>query len=256
LFFAGAGGDFAMTTTNDRESGAGTVTVRKSDERGRADFGWLDSRNTFSFGEYHDPAHMGFRTLRVINEDRVSGGGGFPTHPHRDMEIVSYVLSGAMEHQDSMGTGTVIRPGDVQRMTAGTGVTHSEFNHGKAEPVHFFQIWILPERKGLKPGYEQKHFPAAERRNTLRLIGSRDGRGGSIVIHQDVDLYASDLEGGQSVTLDVRPGRGQWIQVARGAVTANGVALRAGDGASVEGAKRLDIRAGEAAEFLVFDLGG
>ncbi|MCE9613587.1 MAG: pirin family protein [Lentisphaerae bacterium] len=232
----------------------GTVTVRAADARGRADFGWLDSRHTFSFGEYHDAAHMGFRTLRVINEDRVSGGGGFPTHPHRDMEIVSYVLAGAMEHQDSMGNGSTIRPGDVQRMSAGTGVAHSEFNHSPTESVHFFQIWILPERRGLPPGYEQKHFTAADRRNRLRLIGSRDGRDGSVTIHQDVELYAALLDAGQSVRHAITAGRGVWVQVARGGLAVNGVAVKAGDGVAVDGAPALDIRCTDPAEFLVFDL--
>jgi redox-sensitive bicupin YhaK (pirin superfamily) len=240
-----------MTT---KAQDAGLVTVRKSADRGQADFGWLDSRHSFSFGEYYDPKHMGYRTLRVINEDFIAGGGGFPTHPHRDMEIVTYVLKGGLEHKDSMGTGSVVVPGDVQRMSAGTGVTHSEFNHSEKETVHLLQIWILPERRGLQPGYEQKTFPAADKRNRLRLIGSRDGRDGSVTIHQDVNLYASVLDAGASVSLPVAAGRGVWVQVTKGAVTANGAKLAAGDGASIEKAAVVEISASEESELLVFDL--
>lgn len=230
------------------------ITIRKSDDRGRAQHGWLDSRHTFSFADYHDPEHMGFRTLRVINEDRVEAGQGFGTHPHRDMEILSYVLDGALEHKDSMGTSSVIRPGEVQRMSAGTGVLHSEYNPSRTDPVHFLQIWIFPEKKGLKPGYEQKAFPAAERTNALRLVASRDGRDGSLTIHQDAELYTTLLTKGGKVAHALGAGRSAWVQVARGAVTLNGQPLRAGDGASVTAEKSLELSATGDAEVLLFDL--
>src|SRR5262245_649968 len=217
------------------------ITVRRSAERGHADHGWLDSRHTFSFADYYDPKHMGFRALRVINEDRVAGGQGFPRHPHRDMEIVSYVLSGALEHKDSLGTGSTIRPGDVQRMSAGTGVTHSEFNPSPAEPVHFLQIWLLPEREGIQPSYAQQNFPAESRGGRLRLVASRDARDGSLRVHQDVDLYAGLLGAGDRVEFALRPGRSAWLQLARGRCTLNGVALEAGDGAAVRSESRLEI---------------
>src|SRR3954470_15502075 len=199
-----------------------TLTLRKSEERGRANFGWLDSKHSFSFGHYHDAKNMGFGPLRVINDDRVAPGGGFPTHPHSDMEIISYVLEGALEHKDSLGTGSVIRPGDVQRMSAGTGIRHSEFNASETKPVHFLQIWIIPERRGLAPSYDQKAFADDEKRGKLRLVGSRDGRNGSVIIHRDVDLYASLLSAGEIVTHELSAGRGAWVQVARGSVTLNG----------------------------------
>src|SRR5688572_20268943 len=204
------------------------IHVRKAEDRGRADHGWLDSRHTFSFADYHDPHYMGFRTLRVINEDRVRPGEGFGTHPHRDMEILSYVIEGALEHKDNIGTSSVIRPGEVQRMTAGTGVLHSEFNPSRKEPVHFLQIWILPEKKGLKPGYEQKMFADGERRNRLRLVASRDRRDGSLSIHQDAELYATLLDSGRTVVHPLAPGRHAWVQVVRGAVALNGRPLHAG----------------------------
>lgn len=234
-----------------------TLTVRKSDERGRANFGWLDSKHTFSFGNYFDSAHMGFGPLRVINDDRVAPGGGFPSHPHSDMEIVTYVLEGALEHKDSLGTGSVVRPGDVQRMSAGSGIRHSEFNASRSEPVHFLQIWIVPERKGLPPGYEQKVFPDAEKRGTLRLVGSRDGREGSLTIHQDVDLYATLLANGDAVEHTIAAGRGGWVQVARGSVILNGKSLSEGDGVAVStsGPLRLEGRADAEAEVLLFDMG-
>src|SRR5581483_6022908 len=197
------------------------ITIRKSGDRGHAEHGWLDSRHTFSFADYYDQDQMGFRTLRVINEDRVRPGEGFGTHPHRDMEIVSYVLEGALEHKDSLGTSSVIRPGEVQRMTAGSGVLHSEYNPSQKEPVHFLQIWILPEKKGLRPGYEQKAFPDDQRSNRLRLVASRDGRDGSLTIHQDVDLYSTLLEKGKAVSHALQPGRHAWIQVTRGGLTLN-----------------------------------
>ena len=230
------------------------ITVRKAQERGHARHGWLDSFHTFSFAGYHDPEHMGFRALRVINEDRVQPRRGFDTHSHRDMEIVTYVLGGALRHEDSLGTGSVIRPGDVQRMSAGTGVSHSEFNHSATELVHLLQIWILPEREGLAPSYEQKHFPSEERRGVLRLVASRDARSGSIRIHQDVDLYASLLGEGESLSHALRPGRHAWLQVARGHCTLNGSPLEAGDGAAVSGEATLRLTGATDAEILLFDL--
>jgi redox-sensitive bicupin YhaK (pirin superfamily) len=230
------------------------IIVRPAEERGVANFGWLDSRHTFSFGHYYDPRHMGIGALRVINDDRVAPGGGFDTHSHQDMEIISYVLEGAMEHQDSIGTGSVIRPGDVQRMTAGTGIAHSEFNHSRAEPVHFLQIWIVPERKGLEPGYEQKTFPLEERRGKARLVASRDGRDGSLTVHQDIDLYTSVLEAGDEVAIALRPERSAWVQVARGAVTLNGTGLKEGDGAAVFDTATLTLTSDTGGEVLVFDL--
>jgi redox-sensitive bicupin YhaK (pirin superfamily) len=226
------------------------IRVRRAEERGHFDHGWLNTYHTFSFADYHDPDFMGFRSLRVINEDRVEAGRGFGTHGHRDMEIISYVLEGELGHGDSMGTGSVIRPGEVQRMSAGTGVMHSEKN-ASAMPVHFLQIWIVPERKGLSPEYEQKAFPAPERENRLRLVASHDGRDGSLTIHQDVDLYTTTLRDG-SVTFDFRPNRYGWLQVARGAVTLNGEELRAGDGAAIEHESQVTI-AGDG-EALLFDL--
>ena len=231
------------------------LTKRPADERGTANFGWLDSRHSFSFGDYRDPKHMGFGPLRVINEDRVRGGGGFPTHGHRDMEIVTYVIEGALEHKDSTGGGSVIRPGDVQRMSAGTGIRHSEFNASRTDPVHFLQIWIIPEQEGLSPGYEQKHLPAEARRGALRLIGSRDGRDGSVTIHRDVDLYAAVFAGGETAHRDVRPGRKLWLQVVRGSVAVNGTDAGAGDGIAVEDVDHLDIAAKGEAEVLLFDMG-
>jgi len=230
------------------------IIVRPAEERGVANFGWLDSRHTFSFGHYYDPRHMGIGALRVINDDRVAPGGGFDTHAHQDMEIISYVLEGAMEHQDSIGTGSVIRPGDVQRMTAGTGIAHSEFNHSRAEPVHFLQIWIVPERKGLEPGYEQKTFPLEERRGKARLVASRDGRDGSLTVHQDIDLYTSVLEASNEVAIALRPERSAWVQVARGAVTLNGTGLKEGDGAAVFDTATLTLTSDTGGEVLVFDL--
>jgi redox-sensitive bicupin YhaK (pirin superfamily) len=231
------------------------ITIRKSDDRGRADHGWLDSRHTFSFADYHDPDQMGFRTLRVINEDRVEAGQGFGTHPHRDMEILSYVLEGALEHKDSMGTSSTIRPGEVQRMTAGTGVLHSEYNPSRKEPVHFLQIWIMPEKKSLKPGYEQKAFPDVDRKNRLRLVASRDGRDGSLTIHQDAELYTTLLSRGESVSHPLKAGRHAWVQVARGAATLNGKPLATGDGAAISGEQSLELKATADAEVLMFDLG-
>ena len=233
---------------------AAALSVRKADARGRAQFGWLDSRHSFSFGQYHDPAYMGFGPLRVINDDRVAPGAGFDTHSHRDMEIISYVLDGAMEHKDSIGTGSVIRPGDVQRMSAGTGILHSEFNHSASDPVHFLQIWVLPERAGLAPGYEQKTFTDAEKRGRLRLVGSRDGRNGSVTIHQAVDLYAGLFDAGERTRFDLADGRIGWIHVARGSVDINGETLSAGDGAAVREPGLIEIEGRRDAEVLVFDM--
>jgi quercetin 2,3-dioxygenase len=230
------------------------ATLRKSDARGRANFGWLDSRHSFSFGHYHDPDHMGFGPLRVINEDRVAPGGGFPTHPHSDMEIISYVLEGALEHKDSLGTGSVIRPGDIQRMSAGTGIRHSEFNASDKEPVHFLQIWIIPEREGITPSYQQKSFDAAARRGQLRLIASGGGRDGSITIHQDADLYSALLETGEGVSHKLATSRGAWIQLAHGAIAVNGQQLLAGDGLAVKDAGDLRIEAQSNAEVLLLDV--
>jgi quercetin 2,3-dioxygenase len=231
------------------------ITVRPAEERGLANLGWLNSRHSFSFGHYYDPQQMGFGPLRVINEDRVSPGGGFDTHGHRDMEIISYVLNGALAHKDSIGTGSVIRPGDVQRMSAGTGVRHSEFNDSKTAPVHFLQIWLLPAQEGLTPSYEQKNFAAGEKAGKLRLILSPDGRDGSLTIHQDAAIYASVLQEGEAVTHTLKPGRKAWLQVVRGSLDLNGQWLRTGDGAAVEDAPALTIAAhAEGAEILLFDL--
>ena len=231
------------------------INVRHAAERGIANFGWLDSRHTFSFGEYHDPKHMGFGPLRVINEDRVSPGQGFGTHGHKDMEIISYVLVGALEHKDSIGTGSVIRPGDVQVMSAGTGIRHSEFNHSKTEPVHFLQIWIVPAREGIAPRYEQKTFSDGDKRGKLRLVGSSDGSDGSVVVHQDVKIYAALLKTGEQVTHALPPGRKGWLQIIRGAVTVNAQALAEGDGAAIIGEPALDMTAKvDGTELLVFDL--
>ncbi|MBP2314606.1 pirin family protein [Azospirillum soli] len=230
------------------------ITVRHRDERGKVNMGWLDSRHTFSFGHYYDPAHMGFRALRVINDDRVIPGAGFPTHGHADMEIVSYVLDGALEHKDTLGTSSVIRPGDVQRMSAGSGIRHSEYNASKSESVHFLQIWILPDEEGMVPGYEQKAFPAEEKQGRLRLVGSKDGRDGSVTIHQDLDLYATLLGDGDAVTHDLRPGRHAWVQVARGQARLNGVTLKEGDGAAVSDETTLTLDSDSGAEVLLFDL--
>jgi redox-sensitive bicupin YhaK (pirin superfamily) len=230
------------------------IVKRPAAERGHFNHGWLDTSHTFSFAGYHDSEHMGFRTLRVINEDRVQGGKGFGAHSHNDMEIVTYVLEGALAHSDSMGNRSTIVPGDVQRMTAGTGVTHSEFNPRPQEPVHFLQIWILPDRRGLAPGYEQKAIPEAEERGALRLVASRDGRDGSVTIHQDVDLYASRLLPGERVKHAVASGRHAWLQVVTGRIELNGTALGAGDGAAVSRESALEMVAVEPAHFLLFDL--
>ena len=227
---------------------------RKAQDRGRADFGWLDSRHSFSFGQYHDPAHMGFGALRVINDDRVAAGGGFDTHGHKDMEIFSYVLEGELAHRDSLGSGSVIRPGDVQLMSAGTGIRHSEFNASEENPVHFLQIWIMPEKQGLSPAYAEKHFPEGERRNQLKLIVSPDGRDGSLKIHQDAAIHAGLLEEGAKLTKTLKPDRRYWLQVAKGALDVNGEAVMEGDGLAVVKEESLRVTAKVPSEILLFDL--
>ncbi len=230
------------------------LDVIRSETRGAADHGWLKARHTFSFADYHDPERVHFGTLRVINEDRIAPSMGFGTHPHRDMEIVTYIISGAIEHKDSMGNGTVIRAGEVQRMTAGTGVLHSEFNHSEDEELHLLQIWIFPEEKNLDPGYEQTLFPRETKLNQLRLVGSRDGRDGSLTIHQDVDLYASVLESGHEVTLDDTAGRRIFVQVISGSVEVNDATLEAGDGIKLRQYDTITVTAKTDAEFLLFNL--
>jgi quercetin 2,3-dioxygenase len=230
------------------------ITLRLANDRGHADHGWLNTYHTFSFAGYHDPAHMGFRALRVINEDRVQPGEGFGTHPHRDMEIISYVLEGGLQHRDSMGNGSVIRPGEIQRMSAGTGVTHSEFNPSTGEVVHFLQIWLLPTARGLEPGYEQKVIPAGDLEGRLRLVASADGGSGSVVIHADARLYAGRFDEGTVGELPVPEGRHAWVHVARGKARVNGHALEAGDGAALSAEPTVRIEGIDASEVLVFDL--
>ena len=230
------------------------INILKSNERGHADHGWLNTHFTFSFADYYDPKHVQFRTLRVMNDDRVAGGGGFPMHPHRDMEIVTYVLEGALEHRDSMGNGSVIKPGDIQYMSAGTGVTHSEFNASKTEPVHLYQIWMFPEKQGLKPAYDQKNFTEAEKRGKLRLVASPDGREGSVKIRQDNELYATVLGKGDSVKHELKPDRHAYVQVARGSVKLNGKDLAEGDGAAISAEKSVELTGISNAEVLLFDL--
>jgi len=232
------------------------IKLRPAQERGIANYGWLKSRHSFSFAEYYDPRFMGYSVLRVLNDDRVDGGAGFPTHPHRNMEIVSYVLDGAMEHRDSMGYGGVIRPGDVQRMSAGTGVTHSEFNASDTEPLHFLQIWIVPDRNDLMPSYEQKHFDETERRGRLRLIASPDGSDGSVTIHQDARLYATLLSADEQASLPIDDGRKVYMHVARGSVQLDGKAMHEGDGAYIEQQEVLEMKGVKDGEVLVFDLPG
>ncbi len=230
------------------------ITIRRSNERGGGDFGWLNSRHTFSFDTYNDPRFMGFRSLRVINEDWVKGGHGFPMHPHRDMEIITYLLDGELEHKDSMGNGSIIRPGDGQRMSAGTGVRHSEANASDTETAHLLQIWIMPDRSGHKPGYEQKSFPEAEKRGKFRQIAGPDGKDGSVTIHQDAKLYVSLLEAEQEVKHELGDGRHAWLQVARGTVELNGKSLNQGDGAAVSDEQKLVVKGASDAEILLFDL--
>jgi redox-sensitive bicupin YhaK (pirin superfamily) len=230
------------------------IQLRKATERGHFNHGWLDTYHTFSFGDYYDPAYMGFRSLRVINDDRVQPGQGFGMHGHRDMEIVTYVLEGALEHRDSLGNGSVLRPGELQHMTAGTGVRHSEFNPSDQESVHLYQIWLLPDRKGLQPGYEQKAFSAAERQDALRVVASPGGEADSLQIHQDARLYLSTLQRGQSVAHVLKPGRRAWLQVLRGQVTLNGQPFSEGDGAAVSEEETLEIKGQDASEVMLFDL--
>lgn len=229
------------------------ITIRKAGARGHVDHGWLDTYHTFSFAHYYDPAQMGFSALRVINEDRVAPGQGFGTHGHRDMEILTYVLEGALEHRDSTGGGGVLRPGDVQRMSAGTGVTHSEFNHSANELLHFLQIWILPETSNLAPSYEEKHFPAAERQGMLCLLASRDGGGSSLRLNQDAQVFATILNG-QKLKHVMGPGRSAWVQVARGTLQLNGNDLAAGDGAAIREESEIEFATGSTCELLLFDL--
>jgi redox-sensitive bicupin YhaK (pirin superfamily) len=230
------------------------IQIRKSHERGHANHGWLDTHFTFSFADYYDPKHVHFRTLRVMNDDRIAAGGGFPMHPHRDMEIVTYVLEGALAHRDSMGNGSVIKPGDLQYMSAGTGVTHSEFNASETEPAHLYQIWMFPQEKGLKPAYGQKNFSEAEKRGKLRLLASPDGRDGSVKIRQDNQLYATVLGAGEAVKHELKPERHAYIQVARGTVKLNGTQLETGDGAAISDEKAVELTGIADAEVLFFDL--
>lgn len=233
------------------------IAILKSSERGHFDHGWLDTYHSFSFGDYHDPQRMGYRALRVINEDRVAPGQGFGMHRHRDMEIVTWVLEGALEHKDSLGHGEILRPGEAQRMTAGTGILHSEFNPSRTDPVHLLQIWILPDRRGHEPGYEQKRFPAETWSDRLGLIASPDGRDGSVTIHQDASIYVGRLREGGTVEHALAPGRHAWVQVARGSGAVNGQAVSQGDAAAIEDESSVRLKAGdrEGAEFLLFDLG-
>jgi redox-sensitive bicupin YhaK (pirin superfamily) len=230
------------------------ISLRRNEERGGGNFGWLNTRHTFSFGSYHDPRFMGFRSLRVINEDVVAPAGGFPVHPHRDMEIITYILEGKLEHKDSLGTGSIILPGDGQRMTAGYGIRHSEFNPSKSDSVHLLQIWISPTEKGLEPSYEQKRFSESEKRGKLRLIASHDGAQGSVTINQDAQLYVSLLSPGQKVSHQFGPKRYGWLQVAKGAVELNGLKLKQGDGAAIGDEKIVNIKGAADSEVLLFDL--
>jgi redox-sensitive bicupin YhaK (pirin superfamily) len=230
------------------------IAFRDRMARGRTRTGWLDSRHSFDFGGYKDPAHMGFRALRVINEDRVIPGAGFAPHRHRDMDILTYVLSGTVEHKDSLGNGAMVRPGDVQRMSAGTGIEHSEFNPSPDEPVHLLQIWIIPDTDDLPPSYEQKAFPLEQRRGKLRLVAAPNGQDGAVALHEDARLFVANLESGERVAHDIAPGRGVWLQVARGIIALNDTEMREGDGAAIEGEPRITIEADTDAEILLFDL--
>lgn len=230
------------------------LALRKAADRGRSRISWLDSYHTFSFADYHDPNAMGFRSLRVINDDTVAPGGGFGTHGHRDMEIITYVLEGALEHADSLGTGSVIRPGDVQKMSAGSGIRHSEFNHSQSDPVHFLQIWLIPDRSGVQPGYQQLHFPREAKLGKLLLVASNEKRDGLIHVQQDAKLYVSVLEEGQRVEHELAHGRHAWVHIARGAAIVNGQTLSAGDGAAINGQSKIEISGAPAGELLLFDL--
>lgn len=229
------------------------IKLRRAEDRGHARYGWLDTHHTFSFGDYHDPEHVGFRMLRVINDDRVAPGAGFPTHPHRDMEIVTYVLEGALEHRDSMGNGSVIRPGEVQRMSAGTGVLHSEYNHSKEEEVRLLQIWVIPNERNLEPSYEQRQFDRSERTGRLRIVASPDGRDGSVRIHQDASIYTALLREEDEVAHPLAEGRHAWVHVATGSVRLNGIEMKEGDGAAVSDEGSVTLTGGDA-EILLFDL--
>jgi redox-sensitive bicupin YhaK (pirin superfamily) len=231
------------------------ITIRKAAQRGRTNIDWLDSWHSFSFGDYYDPRNMGFGPLRVINDDIVGAGGGFGMHPHRDMEIITYVVSGSLEHKDSLGTGSVIKRGEVQRMTAGTGIRHSEFNPSPSEAVRLLQIWIMPDRQGLKPSYEQRTIGDDQKQNRLRLIASHDGRDGAVTINQDADVYAALLQPGQKISHPLRTGRSAWAQVVSGNLTLNGAELSPGDGAAIQNESNLEFLAGQPAELLLFDLG-
>ncbi len=230
------------------------MTIRRANERGHANHGWLDAHHTFSFADYHDPNWMGFRSLRVINDDTIAGGGGFGTHPHRDMEIITYILGGALQHRDSMGHEAVLKAGDVQRISAGTGIAHSEFNYSPIEPVHLLQIWLYPERKGVKPAYAERSLGNGNAKQGLTLVASRDGRDGSVSIHQDADLWLARLDGGAGTTHTLKAGRHAWVQVAEGEVTLNGQTLRAGDGAALSEETALTLTAKAPAQALLFDL--
>jgi redox-sensitive bicupin YhaK (pirin superfamily) len=230
------------------------MTIRRANERGHANHGWLDAHHTFSFADYHDPNWMGFRSLRVINDDTIAGGGGFGTHPHRDMEIITYILSGALQHRDSMGHEAVLKAGDVQRISAGTGIAHSEFNYSPIEPVHLLQIWLYPERKGVKPAYAERSLGNGSAKPGLSLVASRDGRDGSVSIHQDADLWLARLDDGVHAIHTLKPGRHAWVQVAEGEVTLNGQTLRAGDGAALSEESTLTLAAKKPAQALLFDL--
>jgi len=230
------------------------ITIRKAEERGHANFGWLNTYHTFSFANYYDRNYLGFRSLRVINEDRVQPGGGFPSHSHRDMEIITYVLNGALEHQDSLGNGSIIRPGEVQRMSAGTGITHSEYNPSKTDDVHLLQIWLFPDTPNLQPSYEQKQFAIAQNPNQLHLVAAPKGKNNAVTIHQDVELYAGILHPGQQISYCLSPQRHAWLQVAQGAISVNNNSLKAGDGVAMSNEEKLVISASEQAEILLFDL--
>lgn len=230
------------------------LTIRKSSDRGPSDLGWLKSKHTFSFGHYYDPDHMGYESLRVINDDRVAPAAGFGAHPHENMEIISYVLEGALEHKDSMGNGSVIKPGEVQRLSAGTGMTHSEFNHSKETEVHFLQIWFLPDQKNVKPSYEQKAFSDEEKRGRFRLVASQSARDGSVNLNQDVDMSVALLDKAESADYNIQPGRKAWVHIARGKVTLNGKRLQTGDGAAISGDQSLCFQHPDQAEIIVFDM--
>jgi quercetin 2,3-dioxygenase len=230
------------------------ITVRRASDRGQGQYGWLDTRHTFSFNNYHDPRHMSFRVLRVMNEDWIAPGQGFGTHGHRDMEIITYVLEGALAHKDSLGNGSVLRPGEFQRMTAGTGIEHSEFNPSDSEPVHLYQIWLFPDRRGLPPSYDQRAFPGEERKARLRVVASPDGRDGSLTIYQDAEVFLTTLDAGEHVTHTLAPGRHAWIQVMRGAVKLDNLDLAAGDGAAVSDLSSVTLMAAQSSEVMLFDL--